>query len=61
MTWKELNKLVYDKYPISEKEKTCWQEKQRRNALREAYKKRLSDQERANKICGTVRETDKEV
>jgi hypothetical protein len=61
MDYKELNRLAYERYPINEKERTCWQEKQRRNELREAYKKRLSDQERENKICGTVRETDKEV
>lgn len=61
MNWKELNRLALERYPISEKERTCWQERQRRNELREAYKKRLSDQERADKICGTVRTTDKEV
>lgn len=61
MTWKELNKLALERYPITEKEKTCWQEMDRRNQLREAYKKRMSDQTRANKVLGDVQAADEQV
>jgi len=45
----ELNRLVFDKYPKTEKERTCWQEKQRLTALREQYKRRLiSEQQKEN-------------
>lgn len=37
----EINKQVYEKYPKTEKEKTCWQERQRLHQLREQYKRRL--------------------
>jgi hypothetical protein len=61
MTWKELNKLALERYPITEKEKTCWQESQRRNELREAYKKRMSDQKGTDKVCGDVQTSDEQV
>lgn len=61
MTWKELNKLAYERYPVTEKEKTCWQEKQRRNELREAYKKRMSDQKRTDKVLGDVQAANEQV
>lgn len=61
MTWKELNKLALERYPIIEKEKTCWQERQRRNELREAYKKRMSDQKGTDKVCGDVQTSDEQV
>lgn len=61
MTWKELNKLAYERYPITEKERTCWQERQRRNELREAYKKRMSDQKGTDKVQRGVQAADAEV
>lgn len=62
MTWPEAKKLIYDRYPVTEKEMTCWQEKQRRNELREAYKKRLMcDPTGKNKVCGEIRSTNEEV
>lgn len=61
MTWKELNQLALERYPITEKEKTCWQERERRNQLRGAYKKRMSDQTRANKVLGDVQAADEQI
>ena len=62
MTWNEAKKLIYERYPVTEKERTCWQEKQRRNELREQYKKRLMcDATGKNQVCGEVWQTGKEV
>ena len=61
MTWKELNAKALERYPITEKEKSCWQERQRRNELREAYKKRMSDQTGKNKVLGNVQTPNEQV
>ena len=53
----ELNRLVYEKYPKQEIEKTCWQERIRLQHLREAYKVRLIS-EREKDISGTVHKQD---
>lgn len=37
----EINKKVYEKYPKTKKEFSCWQEKMRLTALREEYRRRL--------------------
>lgn len=37
----EIEKMVYDKYPKTKKEMTCWQERMRLTALRDQYKLRL--------------------
>lgn len=34
-------KIVYAKYPVTEKEKTCAAEKRKQDYLREQYRKRL--------------------
>lgn len=45
----EINKKVYEKYPKCEKERTCWQERQRLQALRQTYRVRLiSEYEKKN-------------
>lgn len=61
MTWKDLNKLALERYPVTEKERTCWQERQRRNELREAYKKRMSDQKGTDKVLGDVQASNEQV
>lgn len=58
MTWKELNAKALERYPVTEKERTCWQERQRRNELREAYKKRMSDQKGTDKVQRGVQAAD---
>lgn len=41
-----IEKMVYDKYPTTKKERQgCQQEKQRMEALRREYRKRLMDQQ----------------
>jgi hypothetical protein len=52
MTDDEFNKLVYLKYPKTEKEFCCWQERQRLIELREIYKERLKREIEQNKIQG---------
>lgn len=37
----EINKRVYDSYPKTKKEFSCWQEKLRLTELREALRQRL--------------------
>ncbi len=44
----EINKKVFEKYPKTLKELSCWQERQRRTALREEYKKRLISENAVN-------------
>lgn len=39
-----IQQMVMDKYPITENEKNCLQEKQRRNNLRNIYKQRLEQE-----------------
>lgn len=46
----EIRKKVMERYPFTKKERTCWQEKLRMTNLREAYKKRLSDEARETEI-----------
>ena len=48
----EIMRAVYEAYPKIEKERTCWQEKQRRDALREILKQRLIDQARDKHTSG---------
>lgn len=45
MTKAEINNRVFEKYPKTEKEFTCWQERLRLTNLREAYKKRIEEEE----------------
>ena len=40
----EIEKKIYDRYPITTKEKNCRYERQKRNWLREQYKKELLEQ-----------------
>lgn len=44
MTRQEIKKKVYDSYPVTEKERSCWQEKQRRDSLRQILKNRLEQE-----------------
>ena len=45
----EINKRVYEKYPKTKKEFSCWQEKQRLTELREVLRQRLiSEWQKAN-------------
>ena len=46
MTAKEIKAKVYERYPITEKEKCCWSEQIKRNGLREAYRLRIEKEER---------------
>lgn len=41
---REIHEAVMEKYPITDEEKKCWQEKQRRDQMREIYKNRLIEQ-----------------
>jgi hypothetical protein len=51
---KDIVRLVYEKYPKTEKEKCCWQEKQRLSELREKYRRRLESEVEQKKISGIV-------
>ena len=55
---KELNKRVYEKYPKTELEFCCWQERQRLQQLREVYKVRLNSEIEQNKISGIASKQD---
>lgn len=44
MTQREVRKEIKRVYPVTEMEKECWQEKQRRDELRKILKKRLEDE-----------------
>ena len=46
MTKAEINKMIYERYPKTEKELTCWQERIRLNGLREILRKRIEEEER---------------
>ena len=39
--------MVYERYPKTEKERTCWAEKMKRDGLRAEYKKRLLNEQGA--------------
>jgi hypothetical protein len=41
MTTEELIKKVYERYPVKDGEKTCWEIKQKRDELRNLYRQRL--------------------
>lgn len=53
--------MVYEKYPKTKKEFTCWQERLRLNQLREAFRKRLYDEARKAEIFGSVQPSTQEV
>jgi hypothetical protein len=57
----EINKLVYEKYPKTKKEFTCWQEKMRLANLRQEFRKRLYDEARETEIQRSVQQDTKEV
>lgn len=46
----EIEKMVYEKYPISEKERNCRVEKDKRNWLRAEYRKQLIEKETKSNI-----------
>lgn len=46
MTKAEINKKVFERYPKTDKELSCWQERMRLTALREALRKRLEEEAR---------------
>ncbi len=48
----EIMRAVYEAYPKIEKERTCYQEKMRREALRELLKQRLIDEARDKYTSG---------
>ena len=50
----EIMRAVYEAYPKTEREKTCRQEKERREALRELLKQRLIEE--ANKLVQDTKE-----
>lgn len=50
MTLSEINKLVYDRYPVKEKEKTCLSFHDKREGIRSAYRRRLINDNRINHI-----------
>lgn len=59
MTKQELNAKVFEMYPKTEKERTCWQERQRLQALRDNYRKRLIEYEdKQEKIPGLTLKQD---
>jgi len=45
----EIEKKVFDKYPITDKEKNCRVEKTKRDWLREQYKNELNEQKANSK------------
>jgi len=47
-----IKKLIYEKYPKTEKERTCRLEKARLNGLRDLYRRRLISEIKQNKISG---------
>ena len=49
---KEISKRVYERYPKTEKEFSCWQEKLRIQNLRELYKVRLKSEIEQSEISG---------
>ena len=51
---KEVEKKVFEKYPKTEKEKSCWQEKMRLERLRDLYRKRIYDEERTTTAIGHI-------
>lgn len=46
----EINKKVFERYPKTEKERTCNYEKNRRNELRKIYRQRLESEIERNDI-----------
>lgn len=57
----EIKKRVYEKYPKSKDEFSCWQEKQRLTELREAYRKRLYDEAGEAEIQRSIQQGAKEI
>jgi hypothetical protein len=49
-----ITKRVYERYPKTEKERTCWQERQRLTKLRQQYKVRLESEAKQKKNTGIV-------
>lgn len=45
----EIYKRVYEKYPVTKKERECQREKKIRGELRELYRKRLMVEEKEKK------------
>lgn len=52
-----ISKKVYEKYPKTEKEFCCWQEKQRLESLRHIYRIRLEQEREAGLLSPTYSET----
>lgn len=46
MTKAEINRIIYERYPKTEKELTCWQERLRLTNLREQLRLRIEEEER---------------
>lgn len=59
MLRKEIEKRVYEKYPKTEKERTCAIEKRRITELRELYRKRIYDTEREKRIYSEIQPENK--
>lgn len=54
MTWREINKEVYRVYPVTDRERSCAREKQRRDALREILRNRLEHEQNGTKAIYTA-------
>lgn len=49
----EIKKMIYDRYPVTEKEKTCAMERRKRNYMRSEFKKRLVQIQRQKPMYDT--------
>lgn len=54
----EINKRVFERYPKTNREKTCQQEKNRLESLRELYRRRLDSEIEQSEISGIVFKSD---
>lgn len=52
----EIMRAVYEAYPKIEKERTCWQEKMRREELRRLLKERLINENNKNEEANKLQE-----
>lgn len=50
MTGEDINKKVFERYPKKKKEETCVSFADRRNGLRQAYRRRLLNEYSVNDI-----------
>ncbi len=54
MTWREINKAVMERYPVTDRERGCASEKRKRDELRALARQRIENEsQRKEKICET--------